>query len=276
MRSRNASAGLHLIRAPDAPTLSPMFPFSLLSKSTDQVLSPALWARLRKDAGLIAQLDDEAAQRLLDLSRGFLADKRIHGGAEFEIEPWHQAVIASHCCLPILDLGQDWLSGWSDVVLYPGEFRVRHETEDELGLVATVDEVRTGEASDQGGPVVLAWSEIEQDLDDAFSGVNVIIHEIAHKLDMRNGKANGMPPLHKGMSWKAWTEAFQSAYEDLRYRVQRNWPTEIDPYAAEAPEEFFAVASEYYFSAPEVLGLAYPQVRAQFDAFYHPHLRLVA
>ena len=27
----------------------------------------------------------------------------------------------------------------------------------------------------------------------------------------------------------------------------------MDPYAAEAHDEFFAVASEYYFSAPDVL-----------------------
>ncbi|MEL6078911.1 zinc-dependent peptidase, partial [Stenotrophomonas maltophilia] len=39
-------------------------------------------------------------------------------------------------------------------------------------------------------------------------------------------------------------------------------------YAAEAPEEFFAVASEYPFSAPDLLQQAWPEVAAQLRRFY--------
>ena len=52
--------------------------------------------------------------------------------------------IAAQACLPILELGLDWYSGWTGIVLYPGDFRVRrseldengvlHEWEDELAL----------------------------------------------------------------------------------------------------------------------------------------------
>jgi Mlc titration factor MtfA (ptsG expression regulator) len=42
----------------------------------------------------------------------------------------------------------------------------------------------------------------------------------------------------------------------------------IDPYAADAPEEFFAVCSEVFFAAPEVLREAYPEYHAQLVAYY--------
>lgn len=42
----------------------------------------------------------------------------------------------------------------------------------------------------------------------------------------------------------------------------------IDAYAGENPAEFFAVCSEYFFSAPDLLVAAYPQVYQQLQAFY--------
>ena len=53
------------------------------------------------------------------------------------------------------------------------------------------------------------------------------------------------------------------------YRISRDHAdTAIDPYAAENPAEFFAVTSEYFFSAPDILATAYPQVYEQLRAFY--------
>ncbi|MFN4162749.1 MAG: zinc-dependent peptidase, partial [Stenotrophomonas sp.] len=44
--------------------------------------------------------------------------------------------------------------------------------------------------------------------------------------------------------------------------------TLIDPYAAEAPEEFFAVVTEYHFSAPDLLQQEMPTVAAHLRRFY--------
>ena len=46
--------------------------------------------------------------------------------------------------------------------------------------------------------------------------------------------------------------------------------TAIDPYAAEAPEEFFAVVTEYHFSAPDVLAGSMPAVAEHLRRFYGP------
>jgi len=88
----------------------------------------------------------------------------------------------------------------------------------------------------------------------------VVIHEFAHKLDMRSGDANGRPPLHSGMNPQDWAHDFQTAYDDLCLRVDRGEETAIDPYATESPAEFFAVLTEYFFEASDLLQQAYPAV----------------
>ena len=50
--------------------------------------------------------------------------------------------------------------------------------------------------------------------------------------------------------------------------MDRGRETLIDPYAAEAPEEFFAVATEYHFSAPDLLAQEMPGVAAHLRRFY--------
>ena len=99
----------------------------------------------------------------------------------------------------------------------------------------------------------------------------MIIHEIAHKLDMRNGHADGYPPLRRGMSHGDWSSAMREAYDHLNRRVRRGDP-DIDPYAATEPAEFFAVTSEYYFEAPQTLQRVYPEVYRQLHRFYRGNI----
>ena len=83
-----------------------------------------------------------------------------------------------------------------------------------------------------------------------------------------NGDANGMPPLHRDMSRRAWTRAFTDAYEELCDRVDAGEPLPFDDDAAEDPGEFFAVLSEAFFMTPHVVEEIYPAVYAQLSSFY--------
>jgi len=98
---------------------------------------------------------------------------------------------------------------------------------------------------------------------------NVVVHEIAHKLDARGGGADGAPPLPRSIDARTWAREFQAAFEHLSEVVDRDETQAlIDPYAATAPEEFFAVASEYHFLAPDLLQAAYPEVARLTACFY--------
>lgn len=108
---------------------------------------------------------------------------------------------------------------------------------------------------------------MQADLDDPQAGFNVIVHEMAHKLDALDGALDGTPPLPRDAQ-RAWARDFQHAYDLFCQRVDAGQDTEIDPYAAEAPEEFFAVVSEYHFSAPRVLLRTMPQVALHLERLY--------
>lgn len=207
---------------------------------------------------------DEIA-RLRELADKLLADKSFTGAGGAEVDAAMATVIAAFAALPVLNLGYGWYEGWKEIVVYPGEFIHEGEQMDETGIVHHVRAARSGE-SWEGGPMVLSWQDV------LWSGVgeefNVVIHEFAHKLDMKNGSANGRPPLHSGMSPEDWAQDFKKAYDDFCHRVDNDEETAIDPYAAESPAEFFAVLSEYFFEAPDVLHEVYPAVYGQLQRFY--------
>jgi Mlc titration factor MtfA (ptsG expression regulator) len=170
--------------------------------------------------------------------------------------------IAAQACLPILELGLDWYAGFTGIVVYPGDFRVRRAETDEHGVVHEWDDDLAGEAM-PGGPVVLSWDATAND-----PQINVVIHEFAHKLDMLNGAADGLPPLHPGMDRAAWSAAFAEAYEGFCDALERGKDTWLDPYAAEHPSEFFAVISEAFFKQPAETRRRYPAVYDQLKLFY--------
>jgi len=226
-------------------------------------LTPALWLQTLARLPFLRGLADAERERLRQAVILFLHQKSIHGAGGLELDAGMQLLIAVQACILILNLDIDYYRGWVEVIVYPDEFVPRHEYADEAGVVHTEQEPRTGEAWLQG-PVILSWADVAPSAD----GVNVVIHEFAHKLDMLNGDANGYPPLHVGMSREAWSLAFSTAYADFCRRVDRDEELAIDPYAAESPGEFFAVLSEAFFEMPDAVLSAYPQVYEQLRLFY--------
>lgn len=231
-------------------------------------LADADWQAVCATLPLLTGLDDAAQQRLRELCVLFLHDKpliTLHG---VRLDTPARLRLAAQACLPLLGLpDRDWYRGVQQILLYPDDFISPQRYQDESGIEHAWDEARSGEAWQQG-PVVLAWPGVlaSGDLD----GYNLPIHELAHTLDMLNGAANGLPPLHGDMRVRDWAEAMQAAYDQLNAQLDADpaAQTPIDPYAAEHPAEFFAVTSEYFFSAPDLLQAAFPAVYQQLALFY--------
>ena len=222
-------------------------------------IDDALWDRATAHLRFIPK-----NARLRELALLFLAEKEFAGAHSLEVTDAMRVSIAAQACLPILELGLDWYGGFTGIVVYPGDFRVQRAQTDEAGVVHEWDDELAGEAM-PGGPVVLSWDALAHD-----PAMNVVIHEFAHKLDMLSGPADGMPPLHPGMSRAAWTTAFKEAYAGFCDAVDRDKDTWLDPYAAEHPSEFFAVISEAFFTEPAETRQRYPDVFDQLKLFYRP------
>lgn len=228
-------------------------------------LDDALWDDTVRHFPFAWTLEPADQLRLRDLVVLFLHEKSFTAAHGIVLTPAMQAWVAVQACILVLNLGLDYYKGWSGVILYPEQFVPRHQQVDEMGIVHETDDPYMGEAW-LGGPVVLSWADIQ--VSEYPDGVNVVIHEFAHKLDMLNGPPDGLPPLHEGMRRQAWIDAFEPAYADFCDRVDAGEETWIDPYAAESPAEFFAVTSEVFFEAPEVLRAEYPAVYDQLRQFY--------
>ncbi len=220
-------------------------------------IDDALWQRATARLQFLPQ-----TPKLRELALLLLAEKEFAGTHGLEVTDEMRVAIAAQACLPILELGLDWYSGWRGIVVYPGDFRVRRSQTDEHGVVHEWDDVLAGEAM-PGGPVVLSWDAAAHD-----PAINVVIHEFAHKLDMLNGEADGVPPLHVGMDRRAWIAAFKQAYDGFCDALERGRDTWLDPYAAEHPSEFFAVVSEAFFREAPETKRRYPDVYEQLRLFY--------
>lgn len=236
-----------------------------LFSPTPEVPEPAWQATLAR-LPWVAGFDDGRRARLRGLVRAFLQRKAITPVAGLSLSDDDRLLLATLCCLPLLEFGEQGLHGWSQLIVYPDAFRTRREHIDAAGVMHEWDDELIGEAWD-AGPLILSWADVCADLEDPTAGFCVAVHEMAHKLDALDGAMDGTPPLPRDWQ-RAWAADFQRAYDAFCDAVDAGHDTAIDPYAAEAPEEFFAVCSEYHISAPELLREAHPEVAAHLRRFY--------
>jgi len=226
-----------------------------------------LWEQISNEALACYHLSPHELHRLRELASLFLQRKNFSGAGGLVLDDRMRALIAAEACLLILNLGLEYFDGWLEIIVYPGSFVVEREQRDAIGLLHKRRAVLGGEAWDRG-PLILAWEDAQPGTLAHSGGSSVILHEFAHKLDMLNGTANGMPPLHPDMDRHDWTRIFNHAYEQLRARIEGQLHTGIDPYGAENPAEFFAVVSEQFFLLPAQLYHHHPDLYDQLHLFY--------
>jgi Mlc titration factor MtfA (ptsG expression regulator) len=234
-----------------------------------------LWAEVTEKLAVLQGMSAVEKAHLRELTTLFLHEKKFFGAQELQLTDAMCLIIAAQACLPALGLGIDSLSGWTGIIVYPGAFWVSRDERDAAGVVHHQEQVLIGESWSRG-PLILSWDDVERDLQEKQSGRNVVIHEIAHKLDMLNGPADGFPPLHHGMAVTEWSTAFSTAYESLLWQVEHDQRACLNPYAATSPAEFFAVISEYFFCAPDILQTHFAGVYQQLQLYYrqNPVLRV--
>jgi Mlc titration factor MtfA (ptsG expression regulator) len=223
-----------------------------------------LWQEALAHLPYSQKLDADTQIKLRSLVLRFLRAKTFEGAAGLQVTDAMRVQIALQACLLILNLDFDYYAGWQAIILYPGDFRVTKEHMDETGVVHHWQEELSGESWEQG-PVILSWDAAAAP---SNAHNNIVLHEFAHKLDMRNGSADGYPPLPPRLSSAAWARDFQAAYAALCAALDRHEPGRIDAYAGESPAEFFAVLSEAFFLTPAIVQADFPALYRQLAAFY--------
>lgn len=256
-----------------------MFSWLKNKRRTRALASHALpddeWYTALRELPFLAHYEPVALARLRELTTLFLVEKSIVSGATsgehaLEVTPHMRITIALQACLLILGRGATVMDamadfdGWENVVVYPGDFPRTYDFEDEAGVVHASNEPIAGESWD-GGPVLLSWPAVEAGYDE--SGMALVIHEFAHKIDMLDGEVDGIPPL-RGSARAAFKWVIDAAYVDFCRRVDAGEDTAVDPYAAELIEEFFAVSCEVFFAEPQLLRDEYPAYFRELESYF--------
>lgn len=233
-----------------------------------------LWMDTLLQFPFLARRPVAELQQLHEMAGKFLKQKEFTGAHGLKVTDEMAVAIAAQACLPVLHLGLRWYDDFKGIVVHPGAMLARREVTDQAGVVHRYNEELLGEAM-QGGPVTLSWQDVAAAGSSAELGHNVVIHEFVHKMDMRDGAADGCPPLSTRSAHTSWHAVMQPAYDGFcekvamakRFGAEPPW---LDDYGAGSPAEFFAVACEAYFVNRERFTQDFPQLTVLFDKFFIP------
>ena len=241
-----------------------------------------LWHQTIATLPMMQRYTNTERMHLRLLASRILNQKIITPVKGFKLTESIQVTIATQAAIlvfglehPEQDMSLPWLRNWRQILVYPTPFHNgRQTTFSEKGLPASWGGFESGETHYQGG-IIINWQD-DQPHPLRRHANQVLLHEMAHKLDMLDGDTNGHPPLHANMNQQIWFDVFSAAFEQLTIQLEHGIKPAINPYAATDPAEFFAVTTEYFFEAPQTLQRALPDVYRQLSLFYRQDpLRMV-
>lgn len=193
----------------------------------------------------------------------FMATKTWEAARGFELTDEMRAAISGQAALMALGLGIDIFRHVRALVVHPSTVVVRGTRPGPIpGTFTDEPAYLDGQAHDRQGPVILAWDTIRRQTRHG-SIDNVVVHELAHKLDMADGETDGVPAMGDADAQQRW-RAISAA--ELRLLQRSDEPSLLRDYAATNAVEFFAVACEVFFQRPTHLAEQKPVV---YDVLAH-------
>jgi len=212
-------------------------------------------------------LDEDERERLQALMAYLLGRKRWEASRGFELTDTMRVVIAAQAALLILGLDVDAYRDVTSIIVHPTTMVMTGPRAGPApGVVADGPMPVIGEAHDRRGPVLIAWDAVRADARHPGWGHNVVVHEFAHKLDMLDNIIDGTPPLPDDEARRRWVEVCTREYRLLRAGEGGHL---LDTYGASNPGEFFAVATEVFFSLPGELAAEKPELYEVLADFYN-------
>lgn len=230
---------------------------------------PPEWEQiLAERVAFFAALGPQDRERFRQLVTIFLAETPIRG-AGCEIDDATRMLVAASAVIPIFAL-PDWEYGMLQEVLVRDEVFSLNYPRPEGG-----PDVLAGMVGVTGGPfngtLVLSKPDLERGFAESGEVYHVGIHEFAHLIDGGDGGIDGVPASLPRECFRPWLRL-------VRQEMERggHGPSDIPAYAFTNEQEFFAVAAEYFFQAPDKLAANHPELFAMLRRVFRqdPRARL--
>jgi len=225
-----------------------------------------------------SRLNDDERSRMEPLIQQFVYDVRWEAANNFDITDIMKVLIAAQACLLVLELGDDTNEpgdyymrvagrGVSTIIVHPSTVVLSGPRATGSGGLQTNAPTRIDGQAHFGGPVIVAWDAVSIDARHPGRGLNVVYHEFAHKLDMLDGVIDGTPPLVIGESRERWIDVCTREYNAIRDGSDGDGEL-LRAYGGTDPGEFFAVATEMFFSRPVDVKTRKPDLYEVLSGFY--------
>ncbi|MGE0454732.1 MAG: zinc-dependent peptidase [Vicinamibacteria bacterium] len=177
------------------------------------------------------RLPEPLKRRFEDDVKLFLAEKRISGVGVEVTDELRLLVAASAVTLSLGWPDHDW-DQLSEVLLYPQDFDRDYSFEQE----------ELAGQTHPWGTVILSVPALHESFEDPDDAYHVGLHEFAHLLDVEQTEFDGIPAGLPASRHAEWVALARKEMERLQRRK-----SVLDPYGADDPVEFLAVAVEAFF-----------------------------
>ena len=235
------------------------------NRSAHRVEFPERWeAYLQRNVGLYHYVPPELQRRLREDLLVFVETKHWEACAGLEVTEEMKVTIAAQACILLMGMEHDFYSDVRTILVYPTKFRMHQDVPD--GKLVPTREVQLLGQAWRRGPVILAWDEVLIGGRNPRDGRNVVFHEFAHQLDFM-GELGHLTevPLEK---MNRWRRVIRSEHQRLVEETKVGHATVLDAYGAQSEREFFAVATECFFTRPRELRASLPDLYEVLRDYY--------
>jgi Mlc titration factor MtfA (ptsG expression regulator) len=213
-----------------------------------------------------ALLDEAERTRLGELADHVLRTKRWEAARGFELTDEVRTLVAGHAALLVLGLDESAYDRVGTIVVRSRAMRrTAPMAGPAKGVVMDSPGAVDGEAHHADGPIMLVWSSARREAANPRLGRDVVLHEFSHKLDMLDGTIDGTPPIADAAQRARWVDVCTAEYRAV---LDGTAGTLLRPYAGTNPGEFFAVATEAFFTRPVPLQEGKPALYEVLAGFY--------
>ncbi len=196
----------------------------------------------------------DAQQRLHFKKRiqSFLNDVEIVA-VDFELEDLDILLVASSAVIPVFGFNNWMYPNLKTVIIYPDYFN------ENLEFAAKSENKIIGGLVGNGmfeNKMILSRRALHHGFLNKTDKGNTGIHEFVHLLDKLDGNIDGIPKvLIDNENLLQWLDMVHDKMEAIN-----NDDSDIRNYGGTSKEEFFAVASEYFFERPKLLQRKHPDL----------------
>ncbi|MEN8138480.1 MAG: zinc-dependent peptidase [Bacteroidota bacterium] len=188
----------------------------------------------------------------------FLINVRITG-IRTGVSEEDMVLIASSAVIPIFSFPEWKYLNLNEVLLYPKSFDLNFNTKSNkihvLGVV--------GDGFLEG-KMALSKKALHLGFENESDKRNTAIHEFVHLIDKLDGNVDGLPALLMEKQYVLpWLDLINTKINDIRSNK-----SDIRDYGATNQQEFFAVASEYFFERPKLLSQKHPELYSNLEQIF--------